>query len=240
MERKFYDIHTHIVPNVDDGSKSLNETRAMLEIAYQDGIRSIIATPHYILGRSAGRERIREKYELLKEEAARISDDLYVYLGNELYYSSGILDELQEGNAFTLAESRYVLVEFSVSASFREIKQGILDLMMSGYRPILAHIERYQALKEIEVVDELSDTGCYFQINSSSFLGGFMDRRAKYCKKLICSGYVHLIGSDCHNTKERRPMMNQTYQYLCKYVNQERLNEIFFENPQRILENKYI
>lgn len=239
-EERYYDIHTHLIPYVDDGAKDVETTRKMLRIAYEDGIRTIIATPHFIVGRSCKKEKLLERFQILVEEANKISSEFKIYLGNELYYSSGIVEQLQSGEAFTMADSKYILVEFSVAETFRKMKEGIQDLMMSGYRPILAHIERYQCLRELDNVRELAEAGCYLQVNASSFLGNIFDKRARYCKKLITSGYVHLVGSDCHNIDERKPMISKSYQYLSKFMNRDTLDEIFYHNPQKIIENKYI
>lgn len=240
MESYFYDVHTHIVPNVDDGANSTIEMRKMLMIAYQEGIRTMIATPHFIAGRDLNRNHLQEKFQCLQEEARKISDDFRIYLGNELYYSSDLVEKLNLGHANTLAGSKYVLVEFSVYETFQTIVKGIQDLIMSGYRPILAHIERYQALQNIKCVEQLVEIGCYIQVNASSFQGGIFDRRARYCKKMITEGYVHFIGSDCHNSVSRMPMMKKTYDHLRKYIDTNRLNEIFFDYPKKVIENRYI
>lgn len=239
-ERKFYDIHTHIIPGVDDGSQNIEETREMLKIADSEGIHTIVATPHFIAGRSCSKEKVIERFHLLVDEAKKISEDFCIYLGNELYYSSDIVEDLKEQNAFTMAESKYVLVEFSVMETYRNLKEGIQEIMMSGYRPILAHVERYQCMREIGHVSELVDAGCYMQVNATSFLGNFFDKQSKYCKKLMGFGYVHLIGSDCHNIEHRRPMMKQTYLYLQKYFNRDSLDEIFFTNPRKVINNEWI
>lgn len=242
MERNYYfiDMHTHLLPNVDDGAKSVEVTQRMLQMAYEEGIHEIIATPHFSMGHHCKQSHLSKAYLLTKEEAKKISSDLKIYLSNEIYYSNGIIDELKSGSANTIAESNYVLIEFSERASFRTINEGIRSLVLSGYRPILAHVERYLNLYEVDRIEELINAGCYIQVNSKSFLGGFFDKRSRYCKKLAKLGYVHFVGSDCHNTQERAPTMKDTYRKLSTIVDSERLDEIFYHNPRKVLANEII
>jgi len=239
----FYDMHTHILPAVDDGSVSLEMTRQMLQMAYDQGIRHIVATPHYIQEyRRTDTTTLRQRCQLLYEEAARISPEMHVYLGNELYYADSTLEDVRAGRAFTLAGSDYILIEFSAHVSWQDLYKGLRKGVDAGYRPILAHMERYECLyRRVDRLEELAALGVYLQMNADSVLGGLMDSRAAQCRRLISEGWIHLLGSDCHNVTSRPPRMLDAVQYLRKKkVPDEVLERILFRNPQRVLANKYI
>ena len=239
----FFDVHTHILPEVDDGASSMEMTKEMLQEAYRQGIRSIIATPHYIKGeKKVPIEQLRQCVYEVQKEAHRISPEFRLYLGNELYYSDSVLEDVKNGLASTLADSDYILIEFSVTSEYRELYQALRKAIEIGYRPILAHMERYHCLyKKYDKIEELLSLGVYLQMNASSVIGGLFDSRANYCRKLIQENYIHLLGSDCHNMEYRPPKMSEAVEVLRKKkIAESTLEKILFHNPQRILENKYI
>lgn len=238
----YIDIHAHILPGVDDGSSSMEETRQMLQQAIEQGIGTIIATPHYAAGaKNASVEQLQQIRELVQEEASKLDNNLKILLGNELYYSESIIDSLKAKEALTLAGSRYILVEFSVNESYRTIYKGLGELVCAGYAPILAHVERYLGLQRREdLMMELNELGCYIQMNSNSLLGGMFHTEANYHRKLFNQGLIHLIGSDCHDKKVRVPRMKVVVEALQKKSDPELMNQIFTRNPLKILENTYI
>ena len=130
MER-FVDAHCHVLPEVDDGAQSMNETRQMLQMAYDEGIRYIIATPHHHPRRGkASPRQLRRQLKLVREEAEKISEKLRVYLGTEVYFGQDVPDKLKEDKILTMNRTRYVLVEFSPIDSFDYICQGIQQIQM--------------------------------------------------------------------------------------------------------------
>lgn len=239
---KYMDIHTHIVPGVDDGSRDMEETMKMVEIAYQEGIRIIMATPHY--------GKWNPEYD--KEEAVRacrkvrdwvkaIHSDMSVYMGNEIYYSPGIVDELRQGKARTMGGTDYVLVEFAVDGDYDEVYCGLRDFVMAGYRPVLAHIERYQCLqKELERVKKLMDLGVYMQVNARSFLGGRFHKRTAWCIKLLENQMIHFVASDCHNCEGRKPIMKTAVRRMLELTDEETVERIVQTNVIKLIQNKYI
>jgi protein-tyrosine phosphatase len=238
MKLEYYDIHTHILPQVDDGSSSIEETKEMLNVAVHEGVQTIIATPHYQCGIDQDNNRIKEIVALVQAEAYKINPNLKILLGNELYYSDSIVEDLKNKKALTLAGTRYILVEFSVYQSYDAIYMGLSNLIQAGYAPILAHVERYESLfKKEERIGELIKLGVYIQMNCSSLLGGIFHRENKYYKKLVKKGFVHFLSSDCHDSKYRTPLM---YSMLQKQFQDGELANILFENPRMLLDNKFI
>ncbi len=238
----YIDIHTHILPGVDDGSKNMDETVQMLSAALKQGIKTIIATPHFAVGReNTPVDQLNSIRDMVQAEAKKLDKDLKIEIGNELYYSKSIIDALKSKEALTLAGGRYVLVEFSVNEKYREIYRGLNDLVRAGYAPVLAHMERYFCLnKREDLVSELIEMGVYIQMNSSSLIGGIFNSEAALNRKLVKQGFVHFIGSDCHDQKYRVPSMQSAVDALRKKCDNALITSIFLENPRNILENTYI
>lgn len=233
----YTDIHSHILPGVDDGAKNMETTKKMLYLAQKQGIHTIIATPHYKIGQQkATVEQLQEIQKLVQQEAKKEGIDIEILLGNELYYSRDICNRLDEKKALTLAGTRYVLVEFSPNGSYTELYQGLRELIQGGYVPILAHMERYQCLhknKNRKKIQELIELGIYMQMNIQSLHRG-------YCRRLVKDGYIHFLASDSHNTKERLPKMQDGITALGNMVTKEQMEKILVENPKMLREDKYI
>lgn len=232
------DIHTHILYGIDDGARSIQEAMALLEEECRQGVDQILLTPHY--GLKFGHPDIRllrERYETLCKEAEVYYPDLKLYLGSELYYEQETVRHLKEGLAPTLNDTRYVLVEFGVSTSFSGILRAVQELCYAGYFPVLAHVERYQAVfGHMDRAQELVDSGAYLQVNAGSMIGGFFDKKAAFCRKLLNEGLLHLLGSDCHDVTRRLPNMAKGAEILLK----KKAEYILSENPRNLLKGKNI
>ena len=237
----FIDIHSHILPGVDDGASSKEVCIQMLNHSYEQGIRTIIATPHFEPPKYNNAEKILKMYEFVKSEAKKISEDFQVVLGNEIYYSSGVIDALQEQKAYTMGGTRYLLVEFHPMVEYKELEEGVRKLIIAGYIPIIAHMERYACLwKKESRIQSIIDLGCYLQINCKSLMGGIFNQRASYLTKLVKNGMVHFLGTDSHNMGTRMPNMGECVKYLSKKISQERLHEITYKNATTMLSDTYI
>jgi len=240
MDKVLTDIHTHILPEVDDGASSMKEALDMLECAYNNGIRRIIATPHFGGSRyNAEAGDIFPVFQELKYRAFKKYADMQIYPGNEILYDSRSISALDEGRALTLAETNYVLTEFDPAENYRTICRGLTDLQRSGYRPILAHAERYYALDREEKIDSLTDMGVYIQINAKSFSKKIFDKKANYCIRLFRKRKIHFIASDCHGTVHRKPVIQKTIKKIVKN-DKELLDIILYSNPEKLLSNFFI
>lgn len=236
------DLHSHILPNVDDGAKNMEMTREMLQTAWSEGIRAIIATPHHRRGYAhAPAEKLREVYRAVCLEAQKIHPDFRIYLGSEVFRSHEITDQLERGEALTMAGTNYVLTEFLPSTPYGEIEATLRRLQMSGYRPIIAHAERYACLvKEPELVEELSDMGYYIQVNTASVTGenGYTTKR--FVKKLMKYELVHFLGTDAHDMGSRRPAMQKCAAYIEKKFGTEYAEDVCWNHAMRMLQNQPI
>lgn len=167
-------MHTHILPGIDDGSQTIEQTANMLRQAYDEGIRVIVATPHFgIRNPGITVSKARDALAEAQKKADEITPGLKIILGSELYYSDGIIDSLERGECPTIGGTSYALVEFSTRDSKDRINQCIQEMLWKGYRPIIAHLERYKSLEgEVDTVRDLVNRGAAVQINCRSFLDG--------------------------------------------------------------------
>lgn len=233
---EYIDIHAHILPGVDDGSRDREESRAMLLSAYRQGIRQIIATPHH--SRKRGSAGIGQLTEELAATAREIDPDFTVYQGQETYYYDGLTAALKEGRALTLAASRYVLVEFDPGVSFQILYQGIRRITMACYIPVLAHIERYGCLHDEQNLRQAARCGCRFQMNYDSLAGPFWDSRIRWCRKQVMEGNIHLLATDMHRMDYRKPDLAKPMAWLAKHVEEKKLKAMVWDNPHAIIKNE--
>ncbi|MCI8307175.1 MAG: histidinol-phosphatase [Lachnospiraceae bacterium] len=240
-EEGYIDIHTHIIPGVDDGSKNIEETVSMLETAYNQGIRTMYATPHYGSGKERyDREYLIKQYELVKEKACQIGDGIEILLGNEIYYRHGTVDEIKSGQALTMNNTKYVLIEFDVDIRYKELYSALQKIVLSGYRPILAHIERYYCLhKKFDLLYAIKSLGVCLQINASSVIPKIQSE-ASFCRKAIRDGYISFLGSDCHSAGWRPPCMADAVKALTKKTPEKIMDRILYKNPAKIYNNEFI
>ena len=241
------DIHSHIVFDVDDGPRDLADSRALLEESYRQGVRTIISTSHRRKGMFETPEnKIAEHFKLVQEIAKEISDDLTVLYGAEIYYTSDVLDKLEKKIIPSLADTRYALIEFSMTTPYKEIHTALSNVLRLGIIPVVAHIERYHCLENDEKkVRDLIDMGCYMQINSSSVLKSklfgdkykFMKKRARF---FLEKDLVHFVASDMHNLDDRLPYMQEAYQIISKKYGVAYAEQLFKKNQEILLRNEYI
>ncbi|NLZ80975.1 MAG: hypothetical protein GX913_04130 [Clostridiales bacterium] len=239
----YVDIHSHLLYGMDDGSKNIEQTRSMVRIAYEEGIRSIIATPHYHYNfNNKSIEEIDEIFHKQKEEIEKTWPEMKLYLGNEIFYSHDSVKLLNEKQIKTMADSMYVLVEFSPQADYRYIKNGLHELVLEGYCPILAHVERYPSVvKDLSIVEEFIEMGVYIQVNAMSITGGTMGRvYQRITRKLLKKGCVHFIATDSHSDKVRAPRLKKCVEYITKKYGQAYARELLYENQKKILCNEYL
>ena len=231
-----YDIHCHILPGVDDGARDEDSTERMMRIAADQGIKGIVATPHYATDMSEEHmQDIEEKYDKAYSLWKAISPEGEIYLGNELFWSEGLVQNLQEGKAFTMNATSYVLIEFQTYIDFRSMCRAVQTLVYAGYIPILAHIERYECLRKKEHVRELTEMGAFIQVNVSAVLGKHGLKTKMFVVELIKDSLVHFIGTDSHNSRDRSPEMEKCRFYLDKKFGVATRRQILEKNPARML-----
>lgn len=232
------DFHSHILPNIDDGSRSLNETINILKEAQKAGFTKVISTSHYIEGYYETSEEERTK---LLNEVKENFRDMELYLGNEIYITNQMTNLISEKKASTINNSKYVLFELPMNTKSMEVKEVVFRLMEKGYIPIIAHPERYKYVKEnIEYVRELADMGVLFQSNYGSSIGMYGKKAQKTQKKLLEEGLIHFFGSDVHTVEQVYTKMPKILKKLRKIISEEELEQLSTVNPQKVLNNQDI
>ena len=230
------DFHSHILPQIDDGSKSYNETIEMLEEAKNAGFEKIISTSHYI----------EKYYEINEEQRLQLLkninfQDIKLYLGSEIYVTNEIVQLLKDKKASTINNSRYVLYELPMHSKNMNDKEIIYRIVENGYVPIIAHPERYSYVQEApEYVEELAEMGALFQSNYGSIIGMYGEKAKKTVKKLLKQNLIHFLGSDVHRTEQIYPKIPKILKKLNKIVSQEKLEELTTLNAQKVLNDEEI
>ena len=204
------DIHNHILYGVDDGSKDLDMSLAMLKEEMEQGVTTIYLTPHQNQQTLTG-PLLKERYQSFLEELKEKGVDMDIRLGAEIYYYPGLKQDLLSGKALTMDESKYVLVEFSTRTE-TNVSEIVYELVMAGFTPIIAHIERYPYLKKEDYFD-IKEAGGLIQINSGSF-SHFSSRGL--IKYLLKNGLVDYVATDAHDNSRRKVDFSFVHSYIKK------------------------
>lgn len=235
------DMHCHILPGVDDGPRESREAMEMLRMEYQQGVRKIICTPHRHKGMfEASVEERKRSLELMQKKLLRMGIPMELYLGCEFHIESEMLLKLRTEPVYTMAGSRYVLTEFPVRVTEQEAMKVLRELVSCGFRPIIAHVERYKKVCVPEVVRHFIQMGAYIQVNAGSLTGAEGWRTKTAARKLLNESCVHFVGSDAHSTGRRRSFLGECAEYMTKKIGEATTYRILAENPQKVIKNEYI
>ena len=234
----FSDIHTHILPGVDDGAEDIQKALDMIRMAYNDGTRTLFLTPHYKgKYKECDAAKIREIFDSIRCEALIEFPEMRLYLGSEILYQNEIPERLINKEILTMADSHYVLLEFREQTSRSRIITGVSEVIRYGYTPILAHVERYMVCRRDDnLIGELLDMGALLQINAGSILGKHGFSVKHFCKRLLKAQCVHFVASDAHDCNKRPPLLKQCFLYVCKKYDSEYARQVFEDNARAVIE----
>ncbi len=236
------DLHTHILPDLDDGAASWEDSLEMAQLAVDSGTKILAATCHSNLpGQHAPDfpERYRKKLGQFRELLAEHEIPLQVAEGMEIFADRTIVRKLDTGRLLTLNKSRYVLVEFALDSPAAEIYVTLDRLLEGRYRPVLAHPERYRCVHTAAVhVWEWFRMGAAIQINKGSVLGRFGRRSMETADLLLRRRLVALAASDAHSPVRRTTSMGELYDYLASHYGVACPELLLETNPSRILRGK--
>ena len=232
------DFHSHILPNVDDGSRSYEESVNLLKEAKNYGFDKVISTSHYAL----------ELYETPEYKRKELLDDLSseenvpkLYLGSEIFISYNMIDFLKEFKASTINNTNYILIELPLKHNFRNYRDIIMQLQDDGYKVILAHPERYSIIQSnYKLLHELRDIGVIFQSNYGSILGLYGFSAKITFKKMLKEGIIDMLGTDVHRQNSIYPKVPKAIKKISKYVDNNSLYTMTTENAEKILNNDNI
>lgn len=234
------DIHTHLIPNIDDGSKSLESSIRQLKLMAEGGIQHVFCTVHYMRGLyQFERATYRYKFAELAAEVKKQEIPITLHPGAEVFLIKGIEEDIKE-KKLTLGESSYVLVESELNGLPPDLYNILFDLLHRGYRPILAHAERYVSIMgRTREVKALIDKGIYIQINAGSLLGGYGAKIKTTAWKLVNKGWVHIIASDDH-VRQDYDAFFKAKQKIVDHIDLQTANLLTRDYPRMIIENKKI
>ena len=240
--RGFTDIHTHLLPGVDDGAQCKSQSLLLLRMAWENGTRTVVLTPHY---RGTYKRNtpgmLRQNFAELQETVSAELPGMQLYLGQEIAYETEAPEAMHQGMALTVNDSRYVLLEFRTNSLRSQITNGVSAMIYYGFIPIVAHIERCDiARKEPDLSEELLYMGALLQLNADSVLGanGFGIKR--FCHKLLKEQQVHFIASDAHDPVQRPPYLQECFLRVSKKYGPDYATALFFKNAQAVIENRII
>ena len=264
IETGFVDIHTHIIPGVDDGSANMERSLEMVRLAHDEGVRMMFATPHFgVRNPSYDWDKADKNFKELQDEVRSLYPDMELRYGSEVYCGPGMLSGLADGYARKMSENNHVMVEFSSRSDYEEVFHGCRSLIREGYQPILAHAERYRnALRKIKDVADICAQGVLIQMNTASLLGreemftlipelkadydaaSFLERnlmkradreQLRFCQHMMTEGHVTFIGSDCHDIVGRAPLIRGPYERAISLVGDSTADDIFRNNALEML-----
>lgn len=236
------DFHTHILPNIDDGARSIDETFNLIKEAQEVGFDGIVLTSHYMENYYETDVPERKVWvQAISENLENKGIQTNLYLANEIYISDNMMDLLKTQKASTINNSCYVLFEMPLNAEPLNLYDVIYSLQENKLIPILAHPERYSYVqKEPELVYDLIEKGCLMQANYGSVIGQYGEKAEYIVKKFLESNMIHFLGSDVHRQNSIYPKIPQAIEIIQSIVGSEKLEELTTINPQLVLRNKKI
>lgn len=241
------DIHSHVLAGLDDGARDMAESIAMAEIAVGDGVRRMVATPHNVWGAEQD-ERftslvsiVRDKVRALQAELDARQVKLQVLPGVEVYLAPEVLKQLDTGQAFTLAGTRYLLLELPLSAYPFYTENVIFELQVKGIVPILAHPERNTVVQEDpNILHPLVERGVLIQLTAASLTGLFGPLVEKTAHRLLEHNMAHVIASDAHTLTKRSPVLSAGVEKAARVIGEQRAVAMVEDVPAAILGDEEI
>lgn len=238
------DIHSHILPGIDDGSKSFEESMNIIKKAVDANVTDLILTPHYMLGSDYTTNNVakRKLVTKLKREVKKQKLPINLYLGNEVFVENDMHNLKRNGEIATLNNSKYLLFELPLNYKYNGIDDVLFELGCKGYRPIIAHPERYSFLKENpSLITELIDKGALFQSNLGSFLGTYGKKTREIAILFLKHHAITFIGSDIHHDKnDFYDRIDECKAIMRKYISEEEIDDLFDNNSNKILNKEEI
>ena len=227
------DLHSHILPQLDDGARDLEESLEMARLAVESGVSHMVATPHCMEG---GARTVTAAVSYLQQALQTLQIPLSVLPGMELFGTQDTARLLREGRLLTLNGSRYPLIEFDFEGSGQEQTLILEQVLREGYRPVVAHPERYSYIqRQPRLLNDWVRMGCLLQINKGSLTGRFGHTPRELAMALAERGFATLVASDAHSARYRTPWMYDAWQTLARQISPLAAECLLLENPRRIL-----
>ena len=233
------DIHSHLIPGVDDGAKTLEDSVELIRDLEEKGFDTLIITPHYVAETAYTSPRQTNRLLLAKIQGRlrNSSNKIKLYVGNEIYIDREIEELIRDYKIAPLADSKYLLIELPMSGEFDDYENILISLILRGYRVILAHPERYRSFqKDMKPLRYLFENGVMLQCNYGSLVGQYGKKAEKLVKKLIKEDMVYTFSTDLHH-KSQEVYLEKGLKKLRKYYKNSELDQILDKHPRQILES---
>lgn len=231
------DLHSHILHEIDDGATSLEVALEMARLAAGDGVEVMACTPHFLPGvYDPDPAHILRQVDELNDRLIQAGIDLAVVSGCEAHVRPDMVRRLKAGQILTLHGGRHVLVEMPPTTLPPHMDRFFLDLIAAGYKPIMAHVERYRwAERSMPLIQNLALAGVLMQVTAGSFFGDYGRSAAELSARLLDMGLVHLVASDAHDPTRRPPGLSKAWSFVKGARGLEEAEMIFRRRPEVIL-----
>jgi protein-tyrosine phosphatase len=228
------DIHSHILPGLDDGPQTLEEAVAMVRMAAAGGTTDIVATPHSNLQFSFDPELVDRKIAELAEASGPV---IRIHRGCDFHlHYDNIQDALAHPARYAINGKQYVLVEFSELLITRTAGEVFQRMRLAGITPIVTHPERNSLLqRRIGQLETWVRDGCYLQVTAMSLLGRFGRHAKDFAGELMRRALVHIVASDAHDTKDRPPLLDEAFGYVSRNYGAACAERLFVRNPGAVI-----
>lgn len=236
------DVHSHILPNIDDGSRSIDETFNLIKEAKEAGFEGIICTSHYMENYYETDRPEREVWiNAIHENLKNKNIEMNLYLGNEIYMSDNIIKLLEDGKATTMNDTSYVLFELPLNVEPMNLYDMVYEMQQYKIVPILAHPERYSFVQtDPELIYDLIDKGVLMQANYGSIVGQYGKKAQMIVQKFLENNMIHMLGTDAHRQNTIYPKIPEILVELKSLIGEEKLNKLTTINPELVINNKRI
>jgi protein-tyrosine phosphatase len=229
------DIHCHLLPQLDDGAESMEMACAMAEMAIEDGVTHVIATPHACPGREFIPKLIKERRDELQ---SHFEGRLVIATGCDFHLSFENLQDIRhDATRFTLNQKNYLLVEFADYSIPPSLDQALHELQLAGLRPIVTHPERNPLIRtQPERLFQWLRQGCYVQVTAQSLMGKFGKAAQEMSLQWLDENVVHFIASDAHNITSRPLRLKETFDFVAKIRGENVAQALMVDNPRAVFD----
>lgn len=237
------DIHTHILPGVDDGPQTIEESLEILKRAANEGVKAIVATPHVLeFPSKSSWQRVRDAFNSLKQALKSEEIDIEIILGAEIFISPDLPMWIKQNKDITINNgNRYVLLELPIHEIPPFTEHTIFELLLQGIVPIIAHPERYHELqKDTSRLFDMIKRGVLTQLNSSSLQGRYGRKAKKAAKSILTQGLIHMIGSDVHSSFNGPYPLSQGMMLAAEIVGMEAAKAMVTSVPEKIINGEVV
>ena len=231
------DLHSHVLPGIDDGAADLDEALAMARAAAADGVTTVVATPH--ADTHQPRSDVAARVLALQAELDAAGIALRLLPGVEIALSPDVPERLRDGTLLTLAGSRYALIELPFNVMPPHVDRVLYEVQLAGFTPLMAHVERYRYVQSaLERLDEWCERGAVLQVTAGSLRGDFGSRPRAAAAAIARGAWPAVLASDAHDSRHRRPELAFTRALVAALADEARAAELLDAGPAAIVEDR--